>query len=195
MPEEDEKYQFLHHIEDSAIRCQKTVRNLLDFARFSPREERQRSNMAHIIHKAVELVRHRLNLNSISVEVLERDSGALEAPVVLNTNQVQMVFVNLMHNASDAMGEGGTIQIKINLRTNTSPHQVITRVIDSGTGIAPDVLSRIFDPFFTTKSEGKGTGLGLALSRQIVDENAGKIEVASTLGEGTTFVITFPVAD
>ncbi|MEO1271320.1 MAG: HAMP domain-containing sensor histidine kinase, partial [Myxococcota bacterium] len=75
------------------------------------------------------------------------------------------------------------------------PHQVITRVIDTGSGIEEHLLSRIFDPFFTTKSEGKGTGLGLALSRQIVDENAGQIEVQSTVGQGTTFTITFPVAE
>ena len=195
IPETDEKHQFLQHIEDSAIRCQKTVRNLLDFARFSPREERQRTSMGEIIEKAVSLVRHRLNLNSQNVEVLERNAGALNAPVVLNSNQVQMVFVNLLHNASDAMDAPGTIQLKVNLRSSTSPHQVITRVIDSGSGIAKHHLSKIFDPFFTTKIEGKGTGLGLALSHQIVEENSGKIEVFSKVDVGTTFTISFPVAE
>jgi two-component system NtrC family sensor kinase len=63
---------------------------------------------------------------------------------------------------------------------------------DNGIGIAPENLNRIFEPFFTTKEAGKGTGLGLAVSKRIMDEHNGKIEVESTPGKGTTFTLKFP---
>lgn len=191
---EEENHQFLCQIEESAQRCQKTVRNLLDFARFSPREERQTTTMGVVVSKAVELVGHRLALNSINVvnEILGR---ADEAAVIVNSNQVQMVFVNLLHNASDAMEHGGTITIRISKDATVSPAVVVTEVIDQGGGISEYDLPKIFDPFFTTKEEGKGTGLGLALAYQVVKENLGSIDVDSIQGEGTTFTLTFPVAD
>jgi two-component system NtrC family sensor kinase len=63
---------------------------------------------------------------------------------------------------------------------------------DNGVGIAPENLNRIFEPFFTTKEAGKGTGLGLAVSKRIMDEHNGKIEVESTPGKGATFTLKFP---
>ncbi len=192
---EDEKYTFLEQIEESALRCQKTVRNLLDFARFSPTEERHRTTMGNVVEKAVRLVGHRLELNAIRVEIEECHDDAHNAPVVINSNQVQMVIVNLLHNASDAMEhlEDGTICVSFDLDASTSPPVVAVQVQDEGSGIRPEHIAKIFDPFFTTKEEGKGTGLGLALSYQIVQENAGTIEVESKYGVGTTFTMTFPI--
>jgi two-component system NtrC family sensor kinase len=190
---EDENHLFLCQIEESAQRCQKTVRNLLDFARFSPREERQNTTLGTVVSKAVELVGHRLALNSIKVvnDVLD---DADRASVIVNSNQVQMVFVNLLHNASDAMEQGGTITIRFAADKSVSPAVVVTQVTDQGGGINEFDLPKIFDPFFTTKEEGKGTGLGLALAYQVVRENLGTIDVESTVGKGTSFTLTFPIA-
>ena len=90
----------------------------------------------------------------------------------------------------------GSITIKASL-TETS--QVKLQVIDNGSGIAPQHLSRIFDPFFTTKDaprpgQSRGTGLGLAICREIVGNHQGEIEVASEVGKGTTFTLTLPLA-
>ena len=70
---------------------------------------------------------------------------------------------------------------------------VMLQVADNGEGIAPENLSKIFDPFFTTKSEGKGVGLGLAVSYGIIEAHGGDIEVRSTVGEGTTFAVSLPL--
>jgi two-component system, NtrC family, sensor kinase len=110
--------------------------------------------------------------------------------VLCAPSQLNQVFLNLITNAAQAMpGPGpGTIT----LRTGLDEGMVRVDVTDSGSGIAPEHLSRIFDPFFTTKEIGKGTGLGLSIAYKIVQEHAGRISVRSVPGEGTTFSIHLP---
>ena len=72
---------------------------------------------------------------------------------------------------------------------------MVVAVEDTGSGIAPEHLSRIFDPFFTTKPEGKGTGLGLSIVQRIVEKHGGRIDVRSTPGQGTTFTVRLPLSD
>ena len=111
--------------------------------------------------------------------------------------QFEQVLFNLVLNAADAMPEGGSLSIA----TSRSRDQIRVTVTDTGAGIPAHVLPRIFDPFFTTKNdpsmtpEGsrKGTGLGLAVSYGIVREHGGEIEVESTVGKGTRFLLTFPL--
>ena len=86
------------------------------------------------------------------------------------------------------MPKGGTLTIS----TQAQEETVQITVNDTGTGIAPEVISRIFEPFFTTKEQGKGTGLGLAIAAQVVEDHKGEIDVSSRLGVGTTFVVTIP---
>ena len=111
-----------------------------------------------------------------------------------NPGKLQQVFLNLLLNAKDAMPQGGE------LRVSTVANGHVEAVIaDSGAGIAPEHLKRIYDPFFTTKStpkpgERRGTGLGLSVSYGIIQEHAGKINVESTLGVGTTFHLEFPLS-
>ena len=104
--------------------------------------------------------------------------------------QINQVFMNLLVNASHAIEKRGTIT----LRTGQDQDGVWVEVQDTGRGIKPEHLSRIFDPFFTTKPVGQGTGLGLSLSYGIVKKHGGRIEVASTLGVGSTFRVIFPKA-
>jgi signal transduction histidine kinase len=94
-------------------------------------------------------------------------------------------------NAIDAMPSGGNLS----LRTAESPgsQEVRIEVEDDGTGIPKEVLARVFEPFFTTKERGRGMGLGLAISRSIVERHGGRIEVQSEPGRGTKFVITLPI--
>jgi len=111
--------------------------------------------------------------------------------VLLDANQVQQVFMNILLNAADAMPAGGTLTITSNLAAEDSYVQV--RFADTGTGISEKDLGKIFDPFFTTKADKKGTGLGLAVSYGIIDRHRGKIEVHSEEGKGTTFTIKLPL--
>jgi signal transduction histidine kinase/CheY-like chemotaxis protein len=123
--------------------------------------------------------------------------------VLADPGQVEQVLVNLAVNARDAMPGGGTLRIEtknMNVESDnwaddpetSSGHHVRLRVIDTGTGMTPEVIEHVFEPFFTTKDEG-GTGLGLSTVYGIVAQAEGRIHIRSTLGTGTTFTILFPV--
>jgi signal transduction histidine kinase len=110
-----------------------------------------------------------------------------------NSGKLQQVFLNLFLNAKDAMPEGGTLKV-----STLNGDGVRVTISDTGSGIAPENLNRIYDPFFTTKTnvrEGqrRGTGLGLSVSYGIIQEHAGKIQVSSHPGQGTTFELEFPM--
>jgi two-component system NtrC family sensor kinase len=100
-----------------------------------------------------------------------------------------------MLNACDAMPNGGTLNLATRLQSSIddgTPH-VDIRIADTGIGIAPEHLPHLFEPFYTTKPHG--TGLGLAISAHIITQHDGQIQVASTIGEGATFVITLPIIE
>jgi signal transduction histidine kinase len=98
------------------------------------------------------------------------------------------VLLNLVTNALQAIGHGGRVEIEV----DGGPEQVSIAVIDDGPGISDEHIERIFEPFFTTKKEGHGTGLGLAVSRGIVEKLGGRIEVESRPGAGCTFCVVLP---
>jgi signal transduction histidine kinase len=103
---------------------------------------------------------------------------------------VRQCLINLVRNASEAVtAKGGG---KVTLRTRRADGRVEIEVEDDGTGIPPDVLPRLFDPFFSTKESG--SGLGLALTQQIVKDHGGDVTVDSTVGKGTTFRVSVPAA-
>ena len=114
-----------------------------------------------------------------------------------NGNQIQQVLLNLLTNARQAMPNGGTLVIR--LLHDPAAETVDLVIRDTGTGIPADKLPRIFDSFYTTKSgpdeSGKGgTGLGLAMCRDIIESHRGRIRVDSTVGKGTAFTIKLPIA-
>ena len=99
--------------------------------------------------------------------------------------------MNLLNNAAQAMGEKP--DGKIEVRTRADDSNVYVDVIDNGKGMSSEVLSQIFEPFFTTKGAGEGTGLGMAISQQIMEQHNGDINAVSTVGVGTTFTLTLPI--
>jgi len=133
------------------------------------------------------LVQH--PFKTAQVNVVKNYSERL--PVILgSTTRLQQVFLNLFMNARDAMPGGGMLEVRTGARNGS----VEIEVTDTGAGIPPEHLHRIFDPFFTTKATGRGTGLGLSVSYGIIKEHAGKVDVRSTPGKGTSFRLEFPVA-
>ncbi len=109
-------------------------------------------------------------------------------------DRLVQLFLNLVINAAQAIPEGAADRHTIRFTTQLTAEQMIRiDICDSGSGIAPETLSRIFDPFFTTKPVGEGTGLGLAICRTIVTSLGGEITVESKLGVGTTFSVILPV--
>ena len=105
-----------------------------------------------------------------------------------DAQQIEQVLINLIQNAIQAMPTGGTLYVSLRETVDA----VTIAVQDTGIGIPSENLRRIFDPFFTTKPEGEGTGLGLSVSYGIISRHHGHIEVSSTVGQGTTFIITLP---
>lgn len=114
-----------------------------------------------------------------------------DLPIIkANPQQLNQVFVNILVNAAQAIAQSGEIRIT----TRAVNGFVQIEISDTGCGIAPEHLSRIFEPFFTTKEVGVGTGLGMNIAYNIIKKHEGTIEVASRLGQGTTFTIKLPVA-
>jgi two-component system NtrC family sensor kinase len=117
-----------------------------------------------------------------------RDYG--DVPTLLgHPGKLNQVFMNLLHNAIQAIEGTGTVKI----RTAVEDGHAVVSFSDTGVGIPPETIKNIFDPFFTTKEVGKGTGLGLSISYSIVRDHGGRIEVASKVGVGTTFTIRLPL--
>ena len=112
--------------------------------------------------------------------------------VVGNDIQLEQVFINLCNNACDAMEQSE--ERILTIQSMAVGDEVLVRVIDTGTGMRPEVQERIFESFFTTKSSAKGTGLGMSISQNIVEQHKGQIRFNSELGRGTTFEIYLPVA-
>ena len=112
--------------------------------------------------------------------------------VVGNDIQLEQVFINLCNNACDAMEQSE--ERILTIQSMAVGDEVLVRVSDTGTGMRPEVQERIFESFFTTKSSAKGTGLGMSISQNIVEQHKGQIRFNSELGRGTTFEIYLPVA-
>ncbi len=115
-----------------------------------------------------------------------------KSPVILaNEGQLHQVFLNIFENAFQAIEKEGTITIDVTLNLN----QLTISIADTGKGISEKHLNHIFDPFFTTKDPGEGTGLGMALSKKIIDEHQGTISCVSELNKGTKFIISLPLKE
>lgn len=171
--------RYLRLIADGLKRIERTVANLLNFAR--PREILlEPTSINHNLNHVVELVGYQLRAHGVEVK-MDLDSN----PAVVEADHFQMeqLFLNLVLNALDAMREGGTLY----LRTRVRGGKVIAEVRDTGHGIPAEIRDRVFDPFFTTREVGEGTGLGLAVSGSIVAAHGGKIEIETTVGRGTAF--------
>jgi PAS domain S-box-containing protein len=134
-----------------------------------------------------ETMLRRLVTDSISVEMI---LGAHDACVELDPHRFSQVMLNLVVNAKDAMPQGGTLIIQ----TAVSDQMVTISVHDTGCGMTAEVKERLFEPFFTTKDADKGTGLGLATVYGIIREAGGSIAVESTEGDGSTFLLSLPIA-
>jgi signal transduction histidine kinase len=144
-----------------------------------------------IVNASLDLMRLDKRMKS-TIEIVQALAPDLPK-IMLDEGQLSQVFINIILNALDAMPEGGTLKVA------TGRHQdergrswIMVHFTDTGTGIPSDDLKKIFDPFYTTKDPGKGTGLGLALSYNIIKKFNGDITVESREGAGSTFTIILP---
>jgi len=184
----DEKLEKkLRIIEKEADRASEIVKGLLTFSRQSKQTDKKPTDIHQIIENTLKPIEQTITLANI--KVIREFAAGLEQ-VLINANQIQQVFLNLINNACDAMPKGG----QINIRTKKiSEGKIVVEFSDTGSGIPSESISKIFDPFYTTKSPGKGTGLGLTVSYEIIKNHNGELEVTSEIGKGTTFYIKLPV--
>ena len=168
--------------ETATERIMHVVRNLKDFARLDE-AERKKFNIHEGLESTLWLMQHQFK-NRIRLVKEYGDVPEIEC----SPNALNQVFMNLLVNAAQAIPERGTITV----RTRATETGVEIAISDTGEGIDPKNMSRIFDPGFTTKGVGVGTGLGLSICYKIVTAHRGSIDVASTLGKGSTFTVTIP---
>jgi two-component system, NtrC family, sensor kinase len=184
MPEGDPRQGIIEKIVKQTFRASEIVNNLLNFSRTSATEVAD-IDVNRVVEETLSLVAHPLKTSQI--QVVKQLGGTLPA-VRGSANKLQQVFLNLFLNARDAMPGGGMLEV----RTAAHNGSVEVEIADTGAGIPREHIHRIFDPFFTTKASGRGTGLGLSVSYGIIKEHAGKIDVRSTPGKGTSFHVEFP---
>lgn len=167
-------------------RMSRMLRELVDFAR-RKRDEVRLASPNQIIDDVIRLIEH--DPRARNVEIVRALAPELPGLRLVEDHLVQ-VLVNLSLNALDALGQGGRLEYT----SSRTADAVELRVRDSGTGIAPAVVGRLFEPFHTTKAAGRGTGLGLFVSKRIVDELGGQLILETTGPAGTTFVVRLPIA-
>ncbi|MFC2077057.1 cache domain-containing protein [candidate division KSB1 bacterium] len=177
----------LQIIVNETTRCRGIVRNLLDFAR-ETKPEIIKVDINKLIRSTLDLIRKQSLFQNIDIK--EQYQPSLPE-ISADLNQIKQVVMNLVLNGAEAMPEGGKLFITTN-HSNDNQYITIT-VKDSGMGITEENLKFIFDPFFTTKEQGKGTGLGLAVSYGIIQRHGGTITVTSQVDRGTTFEINLPL--
>jgi len=184
----DPKTALLEKIERQTFRAAKIVNGLLTLSRpGTPGGERTDIDLNVVIGDVFSLIEHQFEVGKIRVR---RELDATPAIVRGIEHQLQQVFLNLFLNARDAMPRGGWLTVT----SRVDGDQVIAEVSDTGSGIPSEHLARIYDPFFTTKAIGRGTGLGLSISYGIVHEHDGAIRCDSAVGQGTRFIMAFPLA-
>jgi signal transduction histidine kinase len=184
LPAADPRHDEVAVIREEAVRARTIVKAMLEFAQ--PRQpHRIAAGVNDLARSTLELVAFRAQAAHISIVADYAELPSLE----LDPDAVKQVMLNLFNNAIDAMPGGGTLS----LSTRQIGDRVRVTVSDTGIGMDEDTRSRIFTPFFSTRASSRdGAGLGLSVSRQIVEGHGGTIEVESAPGEGAAFTVWLP---
>lgn len=184
--------KFSELVNKEVARIDQTIKDLLEFAKPSPPDFRQ-VNISKLIQETLDL----LNSQFVEQHIEVNFQGDKHVYIQADTNQIKQALLNLSLNAIDAMPHGGMLTVKV--AEHNKGHksafipiihpnaEVIISITDTGKGIPEKKMKKIFDPFYTNKDDG--TGLGLSITKGIIEEHGGKIKVASTPGEGSTFTI------
>jgi len=176
----------LEESREGVERIRQIVQNLRDFSRLDPTESFRLFDIHRAIETTLEIVR------SLGGGRIRFTTYFEQLPLVeCNPTELNQVLMNILVNATQAIGDDGVVEIHTNKLDDEDSVRI--RISDNGCGMDEETRARIFEPFYTTKEVGKGTGLGLSISYGIIKKHAGRIEVESRIGQGTTFAITLPI--
>jgi signal transduction histidine kinase len=185
LPPKEKLLSSVESILKSVNRCSRITKRLLGFAKHMD-VQLDKLDTEHLIVEVLGFLEKEAHYRKIQVNLdMPEDLPTIES----DRGQLQQVFLNIVNNAFAAMEDGGKLDISAR---EVGVGQIAVRIEDNGSGISAENLKHIFEPFFTTK-KGQGTGLGLSITYGIVEKLGGKLEVESTLGEGTCFTVTLPV--
>jgi signal transduction histidine kinase len=180
----------LEKILKGSQRAATIVSSMLGFAR-NHSAHRELTDLAKLVEEVLILTEKDLSKHHVQIE--KKFHSPVRAPVV--PGQIEQILLNLIINARQAMPRGGRLRIDIRENRQTAMGEI--RVSDTGVGIPPDQLRLIFEPFYTTKEPDEhghgGSGLGLSVCRQIIEQHHGRIRVESVLGKGSTFTVKLPL--
>jgi signal transduction histidine kinase len=197
-PASPDSVETIKEMADAVQRADTVVKGLLNFSRAEP-PTLVRLDLNSLIDESLVLVRHELTKHRIA---LEKNLAAPLPRVELDPNKIKQVLINVFMNAVQAMGDDGSLSVKTFLEPaqagdaaeGPAGERVVVQIEDSGAGIPEDKLDKLFEPFFTTKPVGTGTGLGLSVSRNIIELHRGTITLANRKKiRGVVVTIAFPV--
>ena len=188
---------------DAIKRADGIIMGLLDFS-VPHALDTHAEDLSAVLDQSISLVRHELNEAGLQ---LQRDLAPDLPKLWLDRNKIKQVFVNLLTNAIHATPAGGTITVRTSSRVLAEVEHdagsreadrfragttvVIAEILDTGSGIPTDKLRQIYDPFFTTKATGKGTGLGLTVTKKIVELHGGSLDIKNRKEGGAAVTIMF----
>ena len=178
------------YLEVSIGKMQKIIQHMSqtieDFRRFfSPDKAKQRFSTREIVERALYLLDGELKELNVKVDVLCGEECHIDG----YPNEYMQVIINIINNARDVVHERRVADPRIDIRLFHESGRSVVTIADNGGGIAPGILEQIFDPYFTTKSSEKGTGIGLFMSRNIIEHNMGGTLTVSNTREGAEFRI------
>lgn len=189
LPEDVNYRADLELVLGEARRATDVVRRLLDFSRPGT-QSRSRADLNKIVEDVIALSQHLIHTSGVRLTA----NLAGDLPwVQVDRGQIQQVLINLIHNALQAMPDGGSLYLSTETRTVDNRNWAIICVRDSGRGIEPADRERIFEPFYTTRSDRGGTGLGLSITFSIINDHGGSIDVESEIGKGSAFTVRLPL--
>jgi two-component system, NtrC family, sensor kinase len=176
----------LKAIQDQVAKVTAVVRAALDASR-PPAIPHERADLGTLVRRVCQIAGPMLEEAGVQIEVMtpEQSAELLTDPV-----QLELALLNLITNSIDAMTSGGELTVRL----DRVDDRLRLEIQDTGSGIAPELMAHIFDPWVTTKAQGKGSGLGLSIARQVIASHGGTIRVANRPGKGVVFTIDFPAA-
>ncbi len=196
MSAEDPLRQNLESIVTQIERITRIVQQLLSFTRPKPPQVGP-VHLKHLLQGILAFLEYHIQRQDIATTL---DCAQNLPEVLVDRDQIQQVFFNIILNAIQAMDQGGSLTIRVSQtivrekRVDPVKDQYLKiEVADTGSGIPQDKLSKVFDPFFSTKEVGKGSGLGLTVSYELVKRHGGWIDVKSRVGEGSVFTVYLPL--